>query len=100
MLELLGLNLAYLLAGFAGGVVALFFTQVTRWKAVGIVFGGMVGANYLTTMAQFYLTLSDKTDKGVAFVVGMIAMYLFGGIMKRGQSWQADPKLPTDKGQQ
>lgn len=91
ILKQLGFNLAYIVAGFSGGVVTLLFVNLERNKAVLTIFACALTANYLTAWIQHYLQLPAGAELGSAFVVGIIGISLVRGIYKRGENWEHKP---------
>lgn len=94
----LGFNLAYVVAGFSGAIVSLYFMRVPRTTAALVVSGGALVANYLTAVVQQYLAMPDAARNGVAFICGIVAMSLVRGIMKRGEKWSDDPNIDLKGG--
>jgi len=85
--EALHLNLANLVAGFAGGVVNAFvFKRAGSVAIIGSVVVGALTANYLATPAQHALALipgmAGTTEHVAAFLVGLGGMGLVQGIAK------------------
>lgn len=85
--ESLHINLANLVAGFAGGVVNAFvFKSAGPAAIVGSVVVGALTANYLATPAQAAIALvpgfSGTTEHVAAFLVGLGGMGLVRGIAK------------------
>lgn len=79
--EFLGLDVARLTAGFAGGVVHTFiFRQTEAYTAVGSVLTGTLTANYLGPAVGQYLS-GFLGEGGAAFVVGLTAMAICQGII-------------------
>lgn len=85
--EALHINLANMVAGFAGGVVNAFvFKSIGPVAIVGSVLVGALTANYLATPAQSALSLipgfGGTTEHVAAFLVGLGGMGLVQGIAK------------------
>lgn len=91
--DALGLKLAWIVAGFAGGVVSLSFVRnLTVFQAVLAVFTGAVSAGYLTPAAVHYLSLSSSEIANcAAFVIGITAMNVIPGIIKLSESFKRNP---------
>lgn len=92
-----GIMIAYLVAGFAGGIVSLSYVHPTSfWRGLLSIVTSMIVANYLTGIAQAYLELRDpRLEHGVAFIVGLVGQFLITGIMKKAEAWSKDPVIPT-----
>lgn len=90
----LGVKLASLVAGFAGGVVSLSFVrQLSRWQAILAVLTGSLSAGYLTPVVQLYLP-SAVPEPTLAFLVGLTSMNLIPGILALSDRFKRDPQLP------
>ena len=77
--EAIHLNLANLVAGFAGGVVNAFvFKRSDPWGIIGSVVVGALTANYLGSMLALYI---KTTEPVAAFLVGMGGMGLVQGLL-------------------
>lgn len=77
--EDMGLSVARLVAGFAGGVVHTFvFKQTDAYAAVGAVLTGTLTANYLGPAAAHYMPEFLGVG-GTAFLVGLSAMAICQG---------------------
>lgn len=97
-MELPGIKLGYLIAGFAGGVVSLRYVQgLTWWQGALSVISGAFVANYLTPVLQEVLKLGPSTEYGAAFICGLCALNLTAGIFKLSQRFKDNPKLPGDQ---
>jgi hypothetical protein len=91
-----GIKLAYMIAGFAGGVVSLRYTKdLTPGQGFLSVVGGATCANYLTPVFQHFLGMPPALEFGAAFIVGLIALNLAAGIFKRSEKWRDDPTITT-----
>ena len=87
----LGVKLASLVAGFAGGVVSLSFVrELTQLQAVLAVLTGSLCAGYLTPVMALYLpaVLPEPT---LAFLVGLTSMNLIPGILHLSDRFRTDP---------
>lgn len=93
-----GMKLAYIIAGFAGGVVSLRYVKnLTPWQGLLCVIGASVCANYLTPVLQHFLGMPPALENGAAFIVGLIALNLTAGIFKKSENWRDNPTLPGEK---
>lgn len=95
----LGIKVASLAAGFAGGVVSLaFLKSLTRWQAIMAVAVGALTAAYLTPIAIVELGWQDRPEmqNGAAFVLGLVAMNLIPAIKAAAARWI--PKAQGDGG--
>lgn len=90
----MGVKLATLLAGFAGGVVSLSFVkELTAKQAMLAVFTGAVTAAYGTPLALHYFGAEAKAfEGGAAFVIGLTAMNLIPGLLKLSEIFRRDPR--------
>jgi hypothetical protein len=83
MHETYGLKIAYIIAGFIGGIVSLKFVQdLNRWAAVLAVFTGSAGANYGTPVLLHYMPLDASLEYPAAFLVGLTALNIIPIIIK------------------
>lgn len=97
--EIPGIKLAYMVAGFAGGVVSLRYVKnLNWWQGLSSVLGGTLTANYLTPVVQFYLKMEQPQEYGTAFIVGLVALNLLAGVFKLSEKWKEDPTLPGQGG--
>jgi hypothetical protein len=79
----LGIKLASLVAGFAGGVVSLAFVQaLTRAQAIGAVAVGSLTAAYMTPAIVQYFNIGPGYENGVAFLIGLLAMQVIPLVQK------------------
>lgn len=101
-LHIPGIVIAYLVAGFAGGLVSLSYVNPTSfWKGLVAICTSMIVANYLTAIFQSYMELRPQLEHGCAFIVGMVAQFIVVGIFRKAETWSKDPTLPSPpKGQQ
>lgn len=78
----LGVKAGWALAGLAGGIVSLsFLKNLTRWQAFLAFFTGGAAANYLTSPACGWLSITNEQYQyGVAFVIGVCAMNIIPAI--------------------
>lgn len=90
----IGLKIAYIVAGFMGGVISLsFIKQLNGWQAFIAVFTGSISAGYGTPIAVYYITglQSPALENGAAFVIGLTAMNIIPGIVKLSEVFRRDP---------
>jgi hypothetical protein len=86
MHETYGLKIAYIIAGFIGGIVSLKFVQdLNRWAAVLAVFTGSAGANYGTPVLLHYMPLDASLEYPAAFLVGLTALNIIPLIIKASE---------------
>ena len=91
----LGVKLAWLVAGFAGGVVSLSFIKgLTPFQGVLAVFTGVVSSAYLTPVAMsvFGTIAGQPAENGVSFVIGLSAMNIIPGVLKLSEIFKRDPR--------
>lgn len=91
-----GLKIGIGLAGFWGAVASLSFVpQLKPWQAAGVVLVGTVTAIYLTPVLiphlPRWLGEGAAYERGVAFLLGVTAMSLLGGVVKLGKIFSDDP---------
>lgn len=98
---ILGVKAAWLVAGFAGGVVSLsFLRSLTPAQATLSVFTGALTAAYMTPVAVQWAGLADRADlaNGVAFLIGLSAMNTIPGVIKLSERFRANPEQFTNRG--
>lgn len=89
----LGIKLAVIIAGFAGGVVSLSFVKdLSRQYAILAVFTGTVTANYLTPAVTHYFDALKAYDNLAAFLIGLTAMNIIPGLLKLSELFKRDPR--------
>ena len=92
----LGIKLAWLIGGFAGGVVSLSFVKnLTPVQGILAVFTGVASAAYGTPLTMHYLfSASGGTalENGVAFVIGLTAMNVIPGVIRISEIFKRDPR--------
>lgn len=87
----LGVKLASLVAGFAGGVVSLSFVrELSKLQAILAVLTGSLCAGYLTPIFALYLP-PVVPEPTLAFLVGLTAMNLIPGILHLSDRFKRDP---------
>lgn len=94
----LGIKLAFVVAGFWGGVVSLSFVKgLTPLQGVLAVLTGIASASYGTPLAAHYLLSSvspnDALANAIAFVLGLTAMNIIPGLIKLSEFWRKNPLL-------
>lgn len=91
--SVLGVKLAWLVAGFAGGVVSLSFVRNLTWfQAALAVFTGAVSAGYGTPILMHYMSInSPELSNGAAFAIGITAMNIIPGLLKLSEIFRRDP---------
>ena len=80
----LGIKLATLVAGFAGGVVSLSYVKrLSTIQSVSAVISGMLSAAYLTPAAIMYLDIATRPglENGVAFFIGLTGMHIIPALL-------------------
>lgn len=86
----LGIRATDMLAGFLGGVTALFVNKTTRpWEAVGLCVSGAITANYLTEPA---VRLIGINPGAAGFIVGLCAMGVASSLITAARNWR--PNVP------
>lgn len=89
----LGVKLATLVAGFAGGVVSLSYVrQLTKGQAFLAVITGSISAGYATPVVNHFFNLPTSLENGVAFIVGLTAMNIIPGILNLSERFRKDPE--------
>ncbi len=95
---MLGVKLASLVAGFAGGVVSLSFVrELTKLQAALAVLTGALCAGYLTPAVVAYLG-SAFPEPSLAFVVGLTAMNIIPGVLKISELFKRNPMSFVNRG--
>lgn len=98
MVEIPGLKVGTLLAGFLGAIVSLRFLQnLTIIQALLSVVTGAVVAGYTAPVVQLYLSLSQPMEHGLGFLLGLTAMNLVPGIVRLTDRFKEDPFWFIDK---
>lgn len=87
----LGVKVASLVAGFAGGVVSLSFVKpLSKWQAALAVATGSLSAGYLTPAILVYVG-DPLPELSVAFIVGLTAMNIVPGLVRLSESFKKNP---------
>lgn len=86
ILNQIGLNLTLIIAGSVGAFIGRN-KQHTFWQQFVTLFTSAFIANYLTPVLIEFLSLSEKTHGGLAFVIGYMGKhaldYLVGKLKKK-----------------
>lgn len=92
-LAALGIKLSHLIAGLAGGSVRYLLAGGSWFSAVASVVIGSLTAAYLTVPVYSLLmsyapgSPSQPAEHATGFLVGLTAMVLCEGVMKRARAW-------------
>jgi len=92
--SIIGINLKDLVAGFMGGISAVFaLKKYNPWAAIGSIVVGGLAANYLSgTVASI-----SGTSKGFSgFVIGLAGMTICRRIIGSAGSWDFLRRLKND----
>ncbi|MGQ3209531.1 hypothetical protein [Shinella sp.] len=89
---------SYLIAGFLGGLVRAFLAKSgTLTERIIGGFTGAVSSYYLTPIFALALGIPDpQILSGVAFIVGLISMYLAEAIITIAKAYARDPGALKD----
>ena len=94
----LGVKYAYLVAGFAGGVISLAYLQeLSRTQMAIAVLAGSACAGYLTPVAIPLLvqaagiTASPAMENATAFLLGLTSMNIIPGLIRLSEIFRRDP---------
>lgn len=84
----MGVSLTLVVAGFAGGVMALVTEKkITLSKALTLIAAGGITAGYMTPIVCNYLNLTNpQLQAGVAFGIGTSALGILAGIRTLAKS--------------
>lgn len=89
----LGVKIATLVAGFAGGVVSLSYVrELSKTQAFMAVITGSLFAGYATPVVNHWFSLPMELENGVAFIVGLTAMNLIPGILTLSDRFRKNPE--------
>lgn len=93
-LESMGLKLAFILAGFLGGIASVLYRgEKSLTRASALVFSGTITTAYTTPLVVDKFSLSAGSSYGAAFIVGILGMYIVGGIITFGEALKKDPLI-------
>lgn len=102
---MLGVKLASVVAGFAGGVVSLSFVkELTKTQAALAVLTGSLSAGYLTpVITQLFIKFIPELvftvpEPSIAFIVGLTAMNIIPGIIKLAEMFKRNPEKFINRG--
>lgn len=85
MLTAIGLSKGATIGGFFGALASLKLIEgLGFWGRISAIFFGWVTAVFVTPLAILALdvTVSDRTELGIAFLLGVFGMSLLGATMK------------------
>lgn len=100
--DFLGVKFAHLLAGVAGGVVR---AVILKSKFIDGFFSALTGsltAAYLTDPTFAFVTFispalhTDRMEYASSFIVGLTAMSICEGLMKKARAWSKKPTFPGE----
>ena len=98
MLELLGIKLASLWAGFCGSSVYLVaMPPVGAFRMFAGVAASMLCAVYLSPLIAGVFNLNTRLEIGVAFVTGLSTMSVVPGLLRSMAKASADPLAAIKK---
>lgn len=93
-----GLDRNIAVAGFFGGVCALYFVEnIKPLRALLALFMGAAAANYLNALvvvlASKFYAVAGPIQLSLAFAIGFCAPYILGGIRNLARRWEKNPQL-------
>lgn len=89
-----GIELALLVAGFAGAVVSLSYVkELKKSQAVMALLTGALCAAYLTPAAMHYLSIPETLEYGAGFLLGVVSMHLIPLILAVAERYRNRPEL-------
>lgn len=100
--EFLGVKFAHLLAGVAGGVVRAVILKSRFIDGFFSALAGSLTAAYLTDPTFALVKLlspalnTDRMEYASSFIVGLTAMSICEGLMKKARAWSKKPVLPGE----
>jgi len=98
MLELLGVKLSAMMAGFCGSTVYLVSVPpLGAFRMFCSVAASVLCATYLSPLVSEIFKLATKIEAGVAFFIGLIAMAVVPGLLKNIAAASADPASAIKK---
>jgi hypothetical protein len=81
---LIDLNIQYLVAGFAGGIVHAFMVRkATAWEVIGYIVVGGLTANFFVPQLLRVISLFNQAPGLAAFIVGIGGFH----ICRRADKW-------------
>lgn len=90
----LGVKLASLVAGFAGGVVSLsYLRELTKSQMLLAVATGSLTAGYITPAVLHYIAFPPELENGIAFLVGLTAMNVVPGFIALANRFRLNPEI-------
>ena len=88
ILAALGLSKGATVAGLVGAVVSLrFLGNLNLWQGLLTVLMGTVTAAYVTPLVMHILSLTEKTEYSVAFLIGGFGMLSGSAVAKAIPEW-------------
>lgn len=99
----LGIKLAHLVSGIAGGTVRALISGGDWISAVTAVITGSLTAGYLTIpiyqIGTTYLSIPQEpaSEHAAGFLVGLTAMMICEGVLRFVRAWAKSPTLPGAK---
>lgn len=102
--SILGLPAEALLAGFAGGLVALSFAEPMPWqRKAGTVATSTISAAYLAPVGAYVLPVPEQMPevvalKAIAFVIGFGAMKILPLALERARGIISGKSERSDEG--
>ena len=89
----LGVKVASVVAGFAGGVVSLSYLKpLTKSQMLLAVATGALIAGYITPAVLHYITFPSELENGIAFLVGLTAMNIVPGFIAIADRFRQNPE--------
>lgn len=100
---ILGIKLAILVAGCAGGVVSLSYVKrLSTLQSINAVISGMLSAAYLTPAAIIYLNLDiieyPDLENVVAFFIGLTGMHLIPALLAIAERFKLEKEGAISNG--
>lgn len=96
----LGIKMAHLAAGAAGGTVRAFVTRGNWVQGVAAVICGSLAAAYLTrpifeiATRTIPIANDQPSEYACSYLVGITAMFIAEGVMKLARRWSRSPTVP------
>jgi hypothetical protein len=98
MLELLGIKLSSLWAGFCGSSVYLVSVQrLGAFRMFTSVGASMLCAVYVSPLVAEFMKLNVRLEVGVAFIIGLTTMAIVPGLLKSASKASSDPLATIKK---